>query len=212
MPNKKQMAAALIIAGLLVLLAQVIYLRVDAEPEPTAVPIVTEIPEGPADVAADEEPEAKISQGSDKTLDSSKQVPSKCQVSTKSIPTQTPSAASDELDLLARLIAGEMGASWAPDEQQLYVGSVALNRVNSSEFPNSLSEVIYQRGQYSCAEYLDSITPDARTIANARKLLENGPVLPADVVFQSESPQGPVYTAYYDKVLGTTTYYCTKGD
>ncbi len=206
--ERQQMLVALIIAALLVLLAQIINMRVNAVQPAETVPIVTEAPEGPADVMADAEPEVSISQ----TLDSSKQVPSKCQVSTKSIPTQTPSIASDELDLLARLITGEMGASWAPDEQQLYVGSVVLNRVNSSDFPDSLSEVIYQRGQYSCAGYLNSLTPDARTIANARKLLENGPVLPADVVFQSESPQGPVYTTYYDKVLGTTTYYCTKGD
>ena len=33
--------------------------------------------------------------------------------------------------------------------------------------------------------------------------------LPADVVWQAEFKQGNgVYTMYYDKVLGTTTYYC----
>ena len=34
--------------------------------------------------------------------------------------------------------------------------------------------------------------------------------LPADVVFQSEAPQGSgVYATYHDEVLGSTTYYCT---
>ena len=116
----------------------------------------------------------------------------------------------DELDLLSRLICGEMGMSWAPDEQQLYVGSVALNRVASDRFPDTLEEVVYQPGQYACASYLDTLTPDERTIANARQLLEGGSVLPAGVVFQSEAPQGSgVYATYHDEVLGSTTYYCT---
>ena len=105
---------------------------------------------------------------------------------------------------------GEMGMSWAPDEQQLYVGSVVLNRVASDRFPDTLEEVVYQPGQYACASYLYSLTPDARTIANARQLLEGGSVLPAGVVFQSEAPQGSgVYATYHDEVLGSTTYYCT---
>ncbi|MEA4947081.1 MAG: cell wall hydrolase [Oscillospiraceae bacterium] len=126
-------------------------------------------------------------------------------------PVKTPASIdADELDLLSRLICGEMGMSWAPDEQQLYVGSVALNRVASDRFPDTLEEVVYQPGQYACASYLDTLTPDERTVANARQLLEGGSVLPAGVVFQSEAPQGSgVYATYHDEVLGSTTYYCT---
>lgn len=126
------------------------------------------------------------------------------------MPTPTPTAVdADELDLLSLLITAEMGMSWAPDEQQLNVGSVALNRVTSPLFPGTLEEVITQPGQYACASYINTLTPDERTIANARKLLEDGSVLPADVLTQSESPLGPVYATYHDKVLGSTTYYCT---
>ena len=41
----------------------------------------------------------------------------------------------EDLDLLARLITAEMGASWVSDEMQLYVGSVVLNRMQHPLFP-----------------------------------------------------------------------------
>lgn len=116
----------------------------------------------------------------------------------------------DDVDLLARLLTCEMGCSWIADEQQLYVGSVVLNRVASDLFPDTLQEVIYQPGQYAPAisGWIETVQPDERTIENARWLLENGSVLPENVLYQSTVVQGPVYDCYYDAVLGTTTYYC----
>ena len=116
----------------------------------------------------------------------------------------------EDLDLLARLITAEMGASWVSDEMQLYVGSVVINRMNHELFPDTLYDVIYAKGQYS-PTWNGAInnTPDERTIENARQLLERGSVLPENVVFQANFPQGDgTYYEYYDEVLGTTTYFC----
>lgn len=116
----------------------------------------------------------------------------------------------DDVDLLARLLTCEMGCSWIADEQQLYVGSVVLNRVASDLFPDTLREVIYQPGQYAPAisGWIETVQPDERTIENARWLLENGSILPENVLYQSTVVQGEVYDSYYDSTLGTTTYYC----
>lgn len=61
--------------------------------------------------------------------------------------TKTPSG-DDMVILLARLINGE--ARGEPYEGQVAVGAVILNRVKSSEFPNTIPGVIYQKGQFSC--------------------------------------------------------------
>lgn len=55
------------------------------------------------------------------------------------------SASYDETTLLACLIQCESGSY----EGQLAVANVILNRVNSSKFPNSITEVIYAAGQFS---------------------------------------------------------------
>lgn len=53
----------------------------------------------------------------------------------------------DMVDLLARLINGE--ARGEPYKGQVAVGAVVMNRVKSSEFPDTISGVIYQKGQFS---------------------------------------------------------------
>lgn len=58
----------------------------------------------------------------------------------------TPASAGD-LELLSTIIYCEAGNQ--PYEGQLAVGSVIMNRVASSSFPNSISGVIYQSGQFS---------------------------------------------------------------
>lgn len=52
-----------------------------------------------------------------------------------------------DLELMAAIIYCEAGGE--SYEGQLAVGSVVMNRVNSGSFPNSISEVIYQSGQFS---------------------------------------------------------------
>ena len=93
-----------------------------------------------------------------------------------------------EVDLLARLIYCE--SNTLEEEAQIYTGSVALNRVSSDKFPNTLEEVIYQKGQYACTGKLYSITPTKRQYEIAEELLKSGSSIPETVVFQSEFRQG----------------------
>lgn len=58
-------------------------------------------------------------------------------------------AQQEEKELLASLIFCEAGNQ--PYEGQVAVGAVVLNRVNSGSYPNSISEVIYQSGQFTPA-------------------------------------------------------------
>ncbi len=115
-----------------------------------------------------------------------------------------------DLDLLARVIYAEVGCTWIPDWVQRMVGSVVLNRVKSPYYPNTIKEVVYQPGQYS-PTWDGSInkTPDKRTVENARYLLENGSICPANVTGQNSIITGSgVYKSYRDSVLGTTVYFC----
>ncbi len=54
---------------------------------------------------------------------------------------------SDMVNLLARIINGE--ARGEPYLGQVAVGAVIMNRVRSSEFPNTIAGVIYQKGQFT---------------------------------------------------------------
>ena len=115
-----------------------------------------------------------------------------------------------DLDLLSRLIYAEAGCTWIPDWVQRMVGSVVLNRVESQYYPDTIREVIYQPGQYA-PTWDGSLqkTPDARTIENARYLLEHGSICPENVVGQNSIVTGSgVYRSYYDSILGTTIYFC----
>lgn len=60
--------------------------------------------------------------------------------------TEAPSASTDDAYLLASLVYCEAGAQTY--EGQLGVANVVLNRVKSSYFPNTISEVIYESGQF----------------------------------------------------------------
>ncbi len=52
----------------------------------------------------------------------------------------------DDLTLMAAIIYCEAGAE--PYETQLAVGAVIMNRVQSSRYPNTLYDVLYQKGQF----------------------------------------------------------------
>lgn len=121
-----------------------------------------------------------------------------------------PTYTEEDLDLLARIINAEAGCDWMPDWVQQMVGSVVLNRVESDLFPDTIREVIYQPGQYGPV-YNGMIyqTPTAKSLENARYLLENGSICPSNVTGQNGVISGSgVYTSYYDPILGTTIYFC----
>ena len=69
----------------------------------------------------------------------------------KKIKTETYAASStnstSDLQLMARAINGE--ARGEPYEGQVAVGAVILNRVSSSNFPNTIAGVIYQSGAFT---------------------------------------------------------------
>lgn len=133
-------------------------------------------------------------------------------VTTTSITTTTttqPCIVDDtELYLLAHLIYAEAGSDWCTDEMQIGVGSVALNRVEHHLFPDTLYDVIYQSGQYSCTwNGSFDYTPNQRAWNTAQYLLENGSQFPNNVVFQAGFVQGSgiykqvqnMYFCYTDK-------------
>lgn len=60
---------------------------------------------------------------------------------------QAVSVSQGDLDLMAAIIECEAGGE--PYEGKIGVGAVVMNRVRSSRFPNTISEVIYQSGQFS---------------------------------------------------------------
>lgn len=89
-----------------------------------------------------------------------------------------------ETDTLARVIWLE--ARGEPFEGQQAVAEVVFNRMLSPAFPDTLDEVIYQEGQFSTAERVQSAEPtEAQYIAISTAL--SGPsVLPLEVVFFSQ--------------------------
>lgn len=119
-------------------------------------------------------------------------------------PVEVPIYSDEDLEILAHVLTGECHTY--PDEEQLYVGSVVLNRVNSPDYPDTVKGVVFQRGQYACTwdgNYYRQ--PTEANWRNARWLLENGSVLPENVVYQSGGRQGSgVYlrTRYH--------YYCYR--
>ena len=95
----------------------------------------------------------------------------------------------EDLDILAHVICGE--AQGYPDEEQWYVGAVVLNRVNCSRYPNSIKEVVFQKGQYACTRDGNYYRqPTEANYRNAKWLLENGSLLPGNIIYQSKGTQG----------------------
>lgn len=111
-------------------------------------------------------------------------------------------ALADDLYDLSHLICGEAeGCSW---DMKISVGSVVLNRVSDDRFPNSIAEVIFQPGQYSCTWdgnfYKE---PSNDTVKAAEYLLENGSQIDKSVVWQAEFIQG---NGIYDQI--GNMYFC----
>ena len=67
--------------------------------------------------------------------------------SSKKTQNSSSKVSTDMANLLARLIYAE--ASGENYTGQVAVGAVVLNRVESSQFPNTIAGVIYQKGQFS---------------------------------------------------------------
>ena len=80
------------------------------------------------------------------------------------------SANGGDVYLLARLIYGE--ARGEPYTGQVAVGAVVLNRVESSQFPNTIAGVIYQSGAFSVvSDGQINLTPNETALKAARDAL-----------------------------------------
>ena len=77
--------------------------------------------------------------------------------------------AESEKELLAALIYCEAGGE--PYEGQIAVGAVVLNRVASGTFPNSITDVIYDSGQFGPAitGKLDRVLASGKTTESCRQ-------------------------------------------
>ncbi len=70
--------------------------------------------------------------------------------SSSSSSTSTSKTNNNDIYLLAKLVYGESRGE--PYTGQVAVAAVVLNRVRSSQFPNSISGVIYQKGAFSVVD------------------------------------------------------------
>ena len=96
---------------------------------------------------------------------------------------------------LAHVMMAEAG--YTDSQERRYVGSTLLNRVDSSLFPNTILECLFQEGQYSTVrdggEYWEEPTEECWKDAAdlLEKWYETGETdLPESVLYQSRFPQG----------------------
>lgn len=86
----------------------------------------------------------------------------------------------DEEDLLARVIWVE--ARGESDEGQQAVAEVVLNRMASSDFPDTLNEVIFASGQFKSIEFLKDADPCQAQYMAIEKAMYGPYILPEEVV------------------------------
>lgn len=93
----------------------------------------------------------------------------------------------EDVDLLARLIWHE--SEGEPRVGKIAVGEVVLNRINSRYYPDTVHDVIYQKGQFSYVQYVKYEHPDAETRLIAEDVLNHGlKVLNNDDVLYFRNP------------------------
>ncbi|MGI5936835.1 MAG: cell wall hydrolase [Oscillospiraceae bacterium] len=117
----------------------------------------------------------------------------------------------EDIYLLSKVMHAEAGSEWLSDQWKMCVGEVVLNRVASSEFPDTIREVIEQEGQYygKNNSYFEKLRPDRRCVELAVRLLQGERVInESGVVFQANFAQGSgTFLKLFDSRLGYT-YLC----
>lgn len=125
-----------------------------------------------------------------------------------------PEVSFDDLNELSKVITIEAGSSWIPADWKMMVGEVVLNRAASAEYPDTITEVIHQKGQYANANTrcFENLIPSDDCVDAACRLLAGERIInDASVVFQSSRRQGSgTYLELYDKYAGYT-YLCYSG-
>lgn len=115
----------------------------------------------------------------------------------------------EDLEMMALVIYQEAGGDACSDDTRLMVGNVVLNRVADDRFPDTIEEVLLQERQYGRLCWTGIQWPEradkpeeAHAVERAYKCAEevlNGTrLLPDDVVWQAEFPQGTETVAEQD--------------
>lgn len=116
----------------------------------------------------------------------------------------------DDLYTLSHIIQCEAGN--CQREMMEGVGSVVLNRVADPRFPNTITEVVNQSGQYTpvASGAFASAQPTELVMEVAIDLLEWGSKFPPEVVWQANFPQGEGTYLPLDPPpgVGSTMYFC----
>lgn len=120
----------------------------------------------------------------------------------------------DELEMMALVIYQEAGGDACSDQTRMMVGTVVMNRVADSRFPDTLYGVLTQKAQYGRLHWTGLVWPErasssgeaqavTRAYECAERILQGERVLPSDVIFQSEYIQGTEIVVYSDGM-----YFC----
>lgn len=94
----------------------------------------------------------------------------------KNVEAASDSSSTSDLQLMARAINGE--ARGEPYEGQVAVGAVILNRVKSSQFPNTIAGVIYEKGAFTAVsdgQINVAIKEGSTVLKAARDAMNGGP-------------------------------------
>ncbi len=117
---------------------------------------------------------------------------------------EVPNYTQEDRNLLAEVMYYE---NWNTDSEHLaayYTGAVVMNRVKSKDWPNTIKEVLYQRGQYSTTKKFFTKEIPAECYELAEMILREGtPDVPENVIFQSMRKLGK---GTWKKV--NTDYFC----
>ena len=97
----------------------------------------------------------------------------------------------EDIELLAEVIYWE---NWHTDKEHLaayYTGAVVMNRVKGKNWPNTVHDVVYEKGQYAVVPYLFTVEIPQECYQMAEDILRNGtPDVPENVVYQATFVQG----------------------
>ena len=92
----------------------------------------------------------------------------------KNVEAASDSSSTSDLQLMARAINGE--ARGEPYEGQVAVGAGILNRVKSSQFPNTIAGVIYEKGAFTAVSdgQINVAIKEGSTVLKAARDAMNG--------------------------------------
>ncbi len=121
-----------------------------------------------------------------------------------------------DLEILTLIIYQEAGGDACSDETRQMVGEVFLNRVASSDYPDTFHEVATQYKQYGLLYWTGLVWPERAQLPQEAHAVERAydmatellggtveRLLPEDAIFQAEFPQGTETLAERDGL-----YFC----